>query len=87
MSHYCNFWLMFVQVGDFCVGRGSLTVPLTGISCNAVFCKSQNKRKAGTLCTKKLHKLKLKKILKIMTLYLIHRNIKKETDKRHFLYP
>ena len=41
---------MYVQVGDFCVSRGPTTVPLTWISCNTVFSKSQNARKAGTLC-------------------------------------
>ena len=44
---------MYVQVGDFCVSRGLTTVPLTRISCNTVFSKSQNARKAGTLCTSK----------------------------------
>ena len=29
------------------------TVPLTRISCNTVFSKSQNARKAGTLCSVK----------------------------------
>ena len=59
-SHYCNFWLMYVQVGDFCVSRGPPTVPLTRISCNAFFFKSQNPRKAGTLCIlQKLQSLRL----------------------------
>ena len=44
---------MYAQVEDFCVSRGSPTVPLTQISCNAVFFKSQNPRKAGTLCNRK----------------------------------
>jgi hypothetical protein len=39
-----------VQVGDFHISRGFTTVPLTRISCNTVFSKSQNERKAGTLC-------------------------------------
>jgi hypothetical protein len=42
---------MYVQVGDFRVSRGPSTVPQTQISRNAVFFKSQNLRKAGTLCT------------------------------------
>ena len=41
---------MYVQVGDFCVSRGLTTVLLTGILCDTVFSKSQNARKAGTLC-------------------------------------
>ena len=40
---------MYVQVGDFCVSRGPPTVQLTQIFSNAVFFKSQNPRKAGTL--------------------------------------
>ena len=40
---------MYVQVGDFRVSRGLTTVPLTRISCNTFFSKSQNARKAGTL--------------------------------------
>ena len=42
---------MYVQMGDFCVSRGSTTVLLTQISCNTVFSKSQNAGKARTLCT------------------------------------
>ena len=49
--HYHGFWLMFVQVGDFCASRGLTTVPLTRILCNTVFSKSQNARVAGTLCS------------------------------------
>ena len=45
------FWLMYSQVGDFCVCRGTLSIPLTWISNNTVFFKSQNPHKAGTLCT------------------------------------
>ena len=37
-------------MGDFCISREPLTVPLTQISCNTVLFKSQNPRKAGTLC-------------------------------------
>ena len=51
-SHYCNFWLMYVWLGDFCVSNGSPTVLLTQIMqilSNRVF-KSQNSRKPGTLC-------------------------------------
>ena len=48
--YYRGFWLMYVQVGDFCISRGLTIVPLTRISCNTVFSKSQNARKAGTLC-------------------------------------
>ena len=48
-SHCHNFWLMYLQGGDFCVTRGPPTVPLTRISCNTFFSKSQNVRKAGIL--------------------------------------
>ena len=49
-SHYRDFWLMYAQVGNFRVSRGPHTVPLTLIlRKNAVFFKSQNPRKAGTL--------------------------------------
>ena len=47
------FWLMCVQVGDFCASRGLPTVPLTRISCNTVFSKSENAHKEGTSCTNK----------------------------------
>ena len=50
-SHYGNFWLKYVQVGDFLISRGRPTVPLTGIVCNADFFKSQNLVNAGTLFT------------------------------------
>ena len=46
-SHYRDFWLMYMQVGDFCVSRGCPIIPLTQISCNAGFFKSQNQRKVG----------------------------------------
>jgi hypothetical protein len=60
-SHYRGFWLMYAQVGDFRVSRGLHTVPLTQISLNVVFFKSQNPRKAGTLCTQRaLQNLKLR---------------------------
>ena len=36
----------------FRVSRGLTTVPLTRISCNTVFSKSQNACKAGTLCAR-----------------------------------
>ena len=49
-SHYCNFWLMYAQVGDFRVSRGPPRVLLTRILRNVVFFKSQNSHKAGTLC-------------------------------------
>ena len=39
--------------GDFPVSKGPPTVPLTQILCNAVFFKSQNANKAGTLCITK----------------------------------
>ena len=39
----------YVQVGDFCISRGSPTIPLTKISCITVFSRYQNLRK-GTLC-------------------------------------
>ena len=42
-----NFWLMYVQVGDFCINSGPPTVQLTQISSNAVFFKSQNPHKVG----------------------------------------
>ena len=60
--HYHGFWLMYVQVGDFCVSRGFTTIPLTRISYNTVFSKSQNVRKAGTLCTSIWLKLQLSTI-------------------------
>ena len=41
---------MYVQVGDLAVVGDCSTVPLTQISCNTVFSKSQNARKVGTLC-------------------------------------
>ena len=34
---YRVFWLMYAQVGDFCVSSGSPTVPLTRILRNEVF--------------------------------------------------
>ena len=40
---------MYAQVGDFCGSKGSPTVPLKRILRNAVFFKSQNQGKAGTL--------------------------------------
>ena len=42
---------MYAQVGDFCGSRGPPTVPITQISRNAVFLKSQNPCNGGTLCT------------------------------------
>ena len=45
--HYHGFWLMYLQWGNFCINRGLTTVPLTQISCNTVFSKSLNVRKAG----------------------------------------
>ena len=41
---------MYVQVGGLAVVGDCSTVPLTQISCNTVFSKSQNARKAETLC-------------------------------------
>ena len=41
---------MYVQVGDFHISRELSTIPIAQISCNTVFSKSQNARKAGTLC-------------------------------------
>jgi hypothetical protein len=32
-----DFWLRYVQVGDFHISRGFTTVPLTQISCNTFF--------------------------------------------------
>ena len=41
-SHYCNFWLMYMQVGDFHVSGGPQKVPLIQISHNArTLCKSK----------------------------------------------
>ena len=42
---------MYAQVGDFRISRESPTVPVIRILRNAGFFKSQNPRKAGTLCT------------------------------------
>ena len=42
---------MYVQVGDLVLVGDHITVPLTRISCNTIFSKSQNERKAGTLCS------------------------------------
>ena len=41
--HYRDFWLMYMQVGDFRVSRGPHSAPLTRISCNPFFFKSQNR--------------------------------------------
>ena len=46
---------MYVQVGDLALVGDHSTVPLTRISCNKVFSKSQNVRKAGTLCIRQNH--------------------------------
>ena len=35
-SYYHDFWLMYAQIGDFCDGRESLTVPLMWILHNPV---------------------------------------------------
>ena len=43
--HYSNFWLLYAQVGDFCISRRPFIIPLMRISRNEVFFKSQ------TLCT------------------------------------
>ena len=48
------FWLMCLQVGDFCLGKGPSTVPLTWLSCNTGFSKSQIAGKAGNFCTTQL---------------------------------
>ena len=45
---------MYVLVGELVLVGDHSTVPLTRISCNTVFSKSQNPCKAGTLCTVKL---------------------------------
>ena len=47
-SHYCGFWLIYTQVGDFPVSRGPPSVPLTQI-----FFKAQNLCKAGIICITK----------------------------------
>ena len=41
---------MYMQVGDLVVLGDCTTVPLTRISSNTIFSKSQNARKSGTLC-------------------------------------
>ena len=44
-------FLAYVRAsGGFLCFRGFTTVPLTRISCNTVFSKSQNAHKVGTLC-------------------------------------
>ena len=43
-SHYCGFWLMYVQVGDFHVSWRPPAVPLMRSSCNVIFFKSQIRR-------------------------------------------
>ena len=47
---------MYVQVGNLALVGDQSTVPLTQISCNPVFFKSQNPCKAGTLCNRKRRK-------------------------------
>ena len=42
---------MYVLVGELALVGDHSTGPLTRISCNTVFSKSQKTRKAGTLCT------------------------------------
>ena len=49
--HYQGFWLIYLQVGDFCISRGSPTFPITQILRNSFFFKAQNPLKLGTLCT------------------------------------
>ena len=45
-------FLAYVRVsGGISVSRGPQYSPLTPVSCNTVFSKSQNARKARTLCT------------------------------------
>ena len=39
-----------MQVGILALVGDHSTVPLTQISCNTIFSKSQNERKVGTLC-------------------------------------
>ena len=41
---------MYVQVQILALVGDHSTVPLKQISCNMIFSKSQNERKAGTLC-------------------------------------
>ena len=59
---------MYLQVGDFCVAG-----PLTRISCNTVFSKSQNARKAGTLWLMMMFSVKATKFEKK---FLIHKFVK-----------
>ena len=49
VSTHRFFGLWNLQVRDFCASRGPTIVPLTWISCNTIFSKSQNVHKAGTL--------------------------------------
>ena len=42
---------MYVQVGELALVGDHSTVPLTRVSCNTFFSKSQNAQKAETLCT------------------------------------
>ena len=48
-SHHNGFWLMYAQVGDFCVSRESPTLPLMQILRIVFFFKYQNRHKVGTL--------------------------------------
>ena len=80
-------FLAYVRASrDFCVSRGPPTVPLTRILCNAVFFKSQNLRKAGTLCMFVFQVLILKcvpvicRCLDIHQYLLDHKNSKKQNS-------
>ena len=48
---------MYAQVGDFQISRGPPTVPLTGISRNTFFLKSQNPHMRGPSVTLKVYLL------------------------------
>ena len=62
------FGLCTCKWGDFGVSRGLTTVPLTQISCDTVFSKSQNACKVGTFCTHKhCHKFQTGKTGKLLT--------------------
>ena len=46
---------MYMQVGDFCISKGPPKVQLMQILRNTIFFKSQNGRKAGTLCITRMY--------------------------------
>ena len=66
--------VMYMQVGDFDVSRGLITGPLTRISCNTVFSKSQNACKAGTLCVENSYGFLILKFEKRSDSYFMAKN-------------